>query len=920
MVKSRRGHELEAERLLSPAGTGFPEQSDIEEADPGPAGGQTKPLIGRQVGSYRVLSELGSGGMGRVYLAQDTGPLARQVALKFLSEEMQQDLIYRKRFLHEAINAASLDHSFICKIYEVDETDSYIAMEYVEGETLEDRLAEASLPIEKTLQIVVEIGEALGKAHTKGIVHRDLKPSNVMLTSDGHTKVMDFGLAKRVSSATLQQEDQDTTLTHEGQILGTAPYMSPEQTRGETVDPRSDIFSLGVLTYEMLTGVHPFRKTSRRETRKAIRNEDPRPISSLRPEVPRRLSRTVARMLEKDPADRPEGVAPILAQLNEIQGQLLPRGHLVKLFRALRRRPLFLAPLALVLFAVIYLANQLVKDINAGPPLPDHIHLAVLPFEVTAGGVERQLFSSGLSEAVTTKLTRLTLLRDLQVPPASRVAHLQSRGEARNALGANLTLEVSLDESEAIVTVHYALRNTVTLKETSGGSFRVQASDPFGLQDRLLDEIVRMLKLELTSDEERSIRDHGTTVAEAYDAYLQGRGRLFKRQKYEMDTGIQDAIGLFHQALRLDPPFAPALASLAEIHFGLYQTLKTDTLIETARRQCQSALSLDPNLAAAHLRLGMIRQARGEKRDAIAEFETAIRLEPTSDIGYRTLAEAYERDDDLDQAIATYERGIQVRSHYWVMYDWLGTLFYRHQRWAEAVSHYDQAIKLAPDYAGASLRNRGAANIHLGRYEDATKDLRKAVQLNPTFKAYSNLGSVYLRLRQFPFAIESLEQALKLQESDYRVAGNLARAYYWGGEVERARQTYLKAIDLARQKLQDEPDQPDEPDVRLLLSVYLAMVGKREEALTELTAALGARPGRPDYLFHAAMTQNSLQNREEALDCIKQALDGGWPLAEIEGAMELDDLRTSEDFKELMGKFKDSVETTFNQGGKKDNG
>ncbi len=878
----------------------------LEKTTEGGTPDQVGSLVGHQLDSYRILSLLGWGGMSEVYLARDTGPLERQVALKFLPEAMRRDQSYRQRFLNEARNAAALDHPYICKIYDVHETEgqSYIAMEYVEGTTLEDRLDNGTLSLEKAVQIAVEITEALNKAHANEIVHRDLKPSNVMITSDGHVKIMDFGLAKRMTPPAGPVDDQDTSLTGEGQILGTAAYMSPEQAQGNTIDARSDIFSLGVLIYEMLSGVHPFRKATRHETRSSILKEDPEPLSAHHPEVPRPLSETVRRMLEKDPERRPQSVATLLAQLRGIQVQLgLRKGRTKVLLHKLRRRP---ALAALILLAVIAISFGVIELVNLmGPRLPDRIHLVVLPFDVTGGGLEGQLFSRGLTEAVTRKLTRLTGRSNLQIPPARAAASLGSAGEARKALGANLALVTSLNEFEGGLDVHYTLRDTATLDQIRVGSFQVPASDPFGLQDRLVEHIVGLLELDLTAKEERSIHDHGTKVAEAYRDYLQGRGHLVERGDYSLDTGIKDALGLFHQAASHDPHFALARASLGEVHFGIYRSTQVPSDIETARRHCEHALELDSDLTEAHLCLGLIYQAQGDKKAAIEALERAIRLEPTRDEAFRTLADTYTQVDDLEKAIETYQQGIEVRPHYWRMYDWLGTLLFDNSKWAEAASSYDEAIQLAPDYIGGSLNNRGVTYILLGRYEDAIRDLKIAIDSNPTPRACSNLGHVYLRRGEYPLAVHYFEQASQLNDADYRIAGNLAEAYHWSGEFEKSRQKFLEAIHLGQEKLVSHPD---DPAVHILLARYHAMLREREKALSELNSALRLRPDDPHYLFYAAVVHNLFKERSDALSYLTKAIEKDWPLEEIETEKALDDIRNSVEFRRIIERFNSSLE------------
>ena len=280
---------------------------------------QVGSLAGRQIASYKILSLLGAGGMGEVYLAQDSR-LDRKVALKFLPEELQQDSTSKKRFLREARSAAALDHPFICHIHEVGEAEgkSFISMEYVQGETLKDKLAQGPLPLNDALGTATEIAEGLEAAHKQNIVHRDLKPSNIMLTPQGHVKVMDFGLAKRVTPVEGQEQEITTALTKQGSILGTVPYMSPEQVRGQAVDMRSDIFSFGVVLYEMLTGVNPLAKGSVMDTATAILSETPPPLTRYTEDIPVLLQHTVKKMLAKEPDRRYQLIHDVRTNLGEL--------------------------------------------------------------------------------------------------------------------------------------------------------------------------------------------------------------------------------------------------------------------------------------------------------------------------------------------------------------------------------------------------------------------------------------------------------------------------------------------------------------------------------------------------------------------------------------------------------------------------
>ena len=289
---------------------------------------QVHSMLGKEIGTYKILSLLGSGGMGEVYLAEDR-ILDRRVALKFLPEAMQRDETARKRFLREAKSAAALDHPFICKIYEIGEAEEtpYIAMEYVKGTTLREKFSQGPPPWKEVPETALEIAEALEAAHGEDIVHLDLKPSNVMITPEGHVKVMDFGLAKRlVPLEGVESEEQILTagLSKTGMTLGTLPYMSPEQVRGQTVDTRSDIFSFGVMLYEMLTGVHPFQKNLPMDTAQAILSQDPAPLTEETEDIPELLQHTVRKILAKEPDRRYQLVHDVRTNLTQVLSQTAP--------------------------------------------------------------------------------------------------------------------------------------------------------------------------------------------------------------------------------------------------------------------------------------------------------------------------------------------------------------------------------------------------------------------------------------------------------------------------------------------------------------------------------------------------------------------------------------------------------------------
>src|SRR4030042_5573426 len=352
-------------------------------------------------GKYTVLAELGRGGMGEVYLAEDT-TLERKVAIKRLPEEMYQDLTARSRFIREAKAAAALDHPYICSVHEVGETENrlFFAREYVEGKTLRDRILEGPLPLKQALQIAMEIAEALQVAHEKGIIHRDIKPANIMLMEKGHAKVMDFGLAKQVMSAGQEtaQAERSMTLTEEGQAPGTPAYMSPEQLKGKTLDQRSAIFSFGIMLYEILSAVHPFKKETVLTTVSAILSEEPQPIAGLIKGLPDPLQQIIRKMLAKDPGQRYQSMKDVQIDLKKVQADLTAGPRLLRFLKPLR-----LALTAVVLVLAVIAAAWLAKVLFFKTPakalaFQERDWILITDFATPTG---EQVFDGSLETALT---------------------------------------------------------------------------------------------------------------------------------------------------------------------------------------------------------------------------------------------------------------------------------------------------------------------------------------------------------------------------------------------------------------------------------------------------------------------------------------------------------------------------------------
>jgi eukaryotic-like serine/threonine-protein kinase len=867
-------------------------------------------LTGTTVGRYAIRSRVGSGGMGEVYRADDTS-LNRSVALKRIAPRLQSDPSYRQRFLREAQFASGLNDQHIARVYDVLEANDemFVVMEFVEGVTLRQRLAEP-MGIEPFLKIGVQCTEALVAAHGHGVVHHDIKPENIMLTPTGQVRVLDFGVAKQLFRAedvvTLETLELDSASSGGG----TLAYMAPEVLLGKETDSRADIFSLGVVFYEALAGNHPFRAGSFVATTSRILHELPAPLRQRNPKASAELERIVAKMLTKDPEGRYATAADLLVDLRAEQRALAypappdatpdvsKESEAVPRWKMPRRR--LIAAAGVLLAAGIAWLPIVRRNFHwLAPVEAGSKNLAVLPFQAIGGGPENQVYSDGMTETLTAKLTQLTASHNLQVTSAAEVRshHVLNAAQAREELGAGLVLEGTLLRAGNTIRVNYALVNTGTLKQLRAETITADASDPFGLQDKVAAGIVRMLELELKPQERKVLQSHGTQVAGAYDFYLQGRGYL---QGYDKPENIDSAISVFQRALSLDPNYALAHAGLGEAYWHKYEAGKESSWVDASRKACDRAVAIDANLAPAHTCLGTLHNGTGQYADAVENFQRAVKAEPTSDAAYRGLGFAYEHLGKLQEAERTFQEAISLRPHYWASYSWLGAFYYRQARYAEAAEMFSQVVALAPDNI-RGFYNLGAIYVVLGRYDEAIATLQRSLALRPTAAAYLNLGNAYFFQKRFADAARAFEEALKLDERNYVAWWNLGDAYQWMPE-KRALATgpYQKAITLASKKLEVNPRDSDALGVRAFCH---AMLKEKKPALADLTAALKIAPNDADLNFQAALVYNQLGNAKEALKSLEKAFANGYAPSRVRDTPNFENLHSNPRFQALVLHF-----------------
>jgi eukaryotic-like serine/threonine-protein kinase len=843
---------------------------------------------GDRLGPYEIVSPLGSGGMGAVYRAYDSR-LDRIVAIKVLGASANAAQ-RRQRFQREMRAIAALNHPHICALYDVGLQDDleFFVMEYLEGETLANRLLKGPLPIADALRHSVALADAVALAHRHGIVHRDIKPGNIMLTEAG-IKLLDFGLAKlsRAAASLSEVPTQSSDITGAHTILGTLRYMAPEQLEGREADTRTDIFALGVVIYEMVTGQHAFSHPSDAGMISAILTQDPVPMVDRQPQTPDNFRFAIDVCLSKNPDDRWQSAHDLGRALTWIR-ESGPGAKPTPGLRWWQRHRHWLAA-AVIVFVIA--ASVLAAPYMVGRA--ESRGLVLLPCAVIGGSEGDQAFCDGLNEAIAAKLGPLTLSNSLQTTTArdARASGITTAMDARRQFGAALVLQGSLLREGDKVRVSYDLIDATALRQLEGYTMSASSSDPFAIQDRLVAWAAGALALKLTDAERRALIDRDTKIALAREQYLQGYGYLTDSRE---PANVDRAIDRFTRALEIDGRYALGFAGLGRAYWQKYSVNSDPQWPSKAREACRQALEIDKHLSAAYVCLGMVSNGAGQYDAARTAYEKALEGDELSDEGLLGLAFAQEHLGDFSGAERTYQRAVDRRPRYWASRSWLAN-FYREQgRYREASEQLAQAVELTPDNASA-WTSLGTTYLYMGRYEDAESAYRRSLALAPTFNAYQALGMTYYRMRRFDDAITVFEQARRLS-NNYRGPGSLGRVYYWQGRKAEAR----ALLDIAIQGLEHALEvNPKDVGAHLLLSEFHAKLGHQIEANAQLLAA-GDVSSDPHKLLFGAIVHNHLGDRAEALDCLEKAAKKGLPKAELRAWVEFDNLRTDPRFQAIL--------------------
>jgi serine/threonine protein kinase/Tfp pilus assembly protein PilF len=703
MVKS---HERSGDFIESPAFAIAPELL-IDE--------QMFDLIGQSVGHYQIESLLGVGGMGEVYLARDER-LGRKAALKLLPDSLTADETQLSRFKNEARSASALNHPNILTVYEIgaEGNRQFIATEFIEGITLRASLACGRMNLRAALEIAVQVASALAAAHETGVVHRDIKPENIMLRPDGYAKVLDFGIAKlteqRPASDYYELGGPAVLQTQPGLVLGTGHYMSPEQARGQKVDARSDIWSLGVVIYEMVGGSPPFRGETPSDCIASILTMEPPPLSAVLPDVPLKLESILQKALRKNSDERYQTIKEMLADLRNLKGELEAEGSspqtkaraesIVSKIKHHKRG--LLLTLAAALLAAAAVAYSLF--FVAPAPLPNEKSIAVLPFENLSEEKSNAYFAEGVQDEILTRLAKIGALKVISRNSTQQYAARPGNlSEIAPQLGVVNILEGSVQKAGDQVHINVQLIRAATDEHLWAESYNRKLENIFGVEGEVATAVAEALKAKLTGAEQQALEQKPTNNAEAYDAYLRGLAYSLRPEYFEADN--LNAIKYFSDAVKLDPKFALAWAWLAHANaLGYFNKIGADFrgLREAAKHAAETAIKLQPDLGEAYLAQGYSQYyGNRDYAGAILSFEKAGKLSPGNSRVPEALALVCRRLGEWQRSLDYFRQATQLDPRDAALLSSEAETFFMLRQYPSALKVCDQILDILPDNSTA---------------------------------------------------------------------------------------------------------------------------------------------------------------------------------------------------------------------------
>ena len=856
---------------------------------------------------YRIESLLGEGGMGAVYKAYD-GELDRFIALKLVRPEMATSPETMARFKQELLLASRISQKNVLRIHDLGDWNGikFITMAFVEGTDLAGLLEKTGcLPLDRALKFTRQLCAALEAAHSEDVVHRDLKPQNILVDASDNLYVSDFGLAKSL-------EAEATMMTRTGQILGTPRYMSPEQVEARNVDHRSDIYSLGLIIYEIFTGALPFRGESAMQLmyqRVTSAPDDPRKIC---PDLPDYIARVILKCLSKNPADRYQSAREIL---NDLDSQTAPVSSIVSSVpspgartisvqfpRPTRRFGMIATGVAALVVALLFLIPATRREVlgllpgaasNApGAAVIEH-YLAVLPLGVSGDDGTLRYVADGVGDAISAKLSGL---RNVYVASANTLGPALAQKtdqKIAQALGVAILIKGNVqtagDKISITLTMYDVNKNRTLLHHEFPGV----REDLLTLEDQIFNSITESLLIRQSNEEKTRTTTRPTDNIEAYEFYLKGRNLV----NGPLTTANMDAaLKLFDQAIAKDPTFALAYAGSADAYLQSWKLTKDGLLAQRALGAAQQAERLNDSLPEVHFSLGSIYTNTGRTAEAIVELRRAMQLDPNSDDALRRLGMAYRSVGQSDQAIAAGTQATQINPYLWVNYNSLGATYFALGQNQKALEAFKKVTDLAPGIPNG-WANLGAVYYRMAQWSACIPAFQKAIEIEAKPLYHSQLGVAYFFLGRYKEAAGMFETAVQKDPKDSSFEVNLADAYRWSNQRDKAAKAYDQAIALAYKALEVNPKNAN---ALADLAIAYAKKGDALNAAKFIRQARQIQPGNNGYMYREATIHTLAGEFREAAASLGDALRSGYSLEEAKADPELKPLRDRPEFDQLL--------------------